>query len=62
MKMELYEVAIPKVLAELLGPQNLRLQITTAVQEIFDGWAKDSLLERVKVTKPRRAPKEETTE
>ena len=53
MKTEIYQVEIPKVLAELVGPQNVRLQITTAVQEIFEGWAKESLLTRIKVTKPQ---------
>ena len=53
MKTEKYQVEIPKVLSDLVGPQIVREQIGSAIHLIFEAWAKDALVARIKVTKPR---------
>ncbi len=54
MKTEKYQVDIPKILADLMGPQTLRVEITTVVCRIFENWAREDLLNRIRVTKPRK--------
>ena len=56
MKTETYQVEIPKVLTSLAGPQKVRCEIEYAVRRIFEGWAKDALLENISCVKPRTTP------
>lgn len=53
MKKDLYQVTIPAVLTDLVGRGNMRDKIKEAVQDVFADWAKDELINKIQVTKPR---------
>ncbi|KKM75116.1 hypothetical protein LCGC14_1393420 [marine sediment metagenome] len=53
MKKELYTVEVPAILVDLIGPQNLRENIEKTIKSVFSNWAIPSLVEKIKVTKPR---------
>ncbi len=52
MKTETYTIEIPQALVDHEGTVKTRILVRAYVQTAFEDWAKESLLDRIKVTKP----------